>query len=80
MLKIQFDVNIANGVAIDVPIDVLLVWLMEVYLFRINQSKYLLHAEIKWLKDLQSHDVDAIVNIEKLQKYVLGHGQSDLSK
>ena len=30
MPKIQFDVNVANGVAIDVANDVIPVWLMEV--------------------------------------------------
>ena len=48
MPKIQFEVNVANGVAIDVAIDVLLIWWMEVYTFCLNQSKSLLHAEIKW--------------------------------
>ena len=47
MLKIQFDVNIANSVAIDVAKDVLQVWWMEVYPFYFNQSKSWLHAEIK---------------------------------
>ena len=46
--KIQFDVNFANRVAIDVANDVLQVCWMEVYPFRYNQSKSLLHAEIKW--------------------------------
>ena len=49
MPKIQFDVNIANGVVIDVANVVLPVWWMEVYPFCLNQSKSLLHAEIKWL-------------------------------
>ena len=35
-------------VAIDFVNDVLPVWWMEVYSFRFNQSKSLLHAEIKW--------------------------------
>ena len=35
MSKIQFDVNVANGVAIDIANDVLPVWWMEVYPFRI---------------------------------------------
>ena len=48
MPKIQFDVNAANGVANDIANDVLPVWWMEVYLFRFNQSKSLLHTEIKW--------------------------------
>ena len=43
----EFDVNVANGVAIDVANDGLPVWLMEVCPFRFNQSKSLLHAEIK---------------------------------
>ena len=46
--KIQFDVNVSNGVAIDVANDVLPVWWMEVYTLRLNQSKSLLHAAIKW--------------------------------
>ena len=45
--KIQFDVNVANGVAIGVANDVLLARWMEVYPFRLNQSKSLLYAEIK---------------------------------
>ena len=44
---IKFDVNVANGVVIDVANDVLPVWWLEVYPFRFNQSKSLLHAEIK---------------------------------
>ena len=40
MSKIQFDINI--------PIDLLSVWWMEVYPFRFNQFKSLLHDEIKW--------------------------------
>ena len=47
MSGIQFDVNVANGVAIDVANDILPVWWMEVYPFRVNQSESLLHAEIK---------------------------------
>ena len=47
MSKIHFDINIANGVVIDVVNDLLLVWWMEVYPFCLNQSKSLLHAEIK---------------------------------
>ena len=47
MSKIQFDVNVANGVAINVANDILRVWWMEVYPFRVNQSESLLHAEIK---------------------------------
>ena len=47
MSKIQFDVNVANGVAIDVANTVLPVWSMEVYPFRLNQSKSLFHAKIK---------------------------------
>ena len=48
MSKLQFDVDVAKGVAIDVDNDVLVVWWMEVYPFRFSQSKSLLHAEIKW--------------------------------
>ena len=47
MSKIAFDVNVANGVAIDVAIVVLPVWWMEVYPFRFIQYKSLLHAEFK---------------------------------
>ena len=47
MYKIQFDVNVSNGVAIDVANDVLQVWWMVVYPFRVEPSKSLLHAEIK---------------------------------
>ena len=43
----EFDINFANGVAIGVANDVLPVWWMEVYPFRFNQSKLLLHAEMK---------------------------------
>ena len=46
MFKIQFDVDVANGFAIDVANDELPVWLMVVYPFPFNQSKSLLHAEI----------------------------------
>ena len=51
MPKIQFDFKVANGVAIDVANDILPVWWMEVYTFRVNQSEslVLLHAKIKWL-------------------------------
>ena len=45
MSKIEFDVNVATDIAIDVAKDVLPVWWMEVYPFRVNQSKLLLHAE-----------------------------------
>ena len=48
MSKIQFDVNVANGVVIDVAGDELPVWRMEVYPFHVDQSNSLLHAEIKW--------------------------------
>ena len=44
MSKLQFDVNVANGVAIDVANDVLTVWWMKVYHFRFNQSESLLYA------------------------------------
>ena len=47
MSVIQFDVNVANGVAIEVTNDVLPVWWMEVYPFRANQSEELLRVEIK---------------------------------
>ena len=43
MSKIQFDVS----VAIDVANDVFSVWWMEVYPFRFNQSKSLLHVGMK---------------------------------
>ena len=46
--KSQFDVNVANRVAIDFANNVLPVWWMEVYPLRFNQSKSLLHAETKW--------------------------------
>ena len=47
MPKIQLDINVAKDVAIYVANDVHPVWRMEVYPFRFNQSKSLLHAEIK---------------------------------
>ena len=37
MSKIQFDIDIANSVAIDVANDVLPVWWMEVYRFHFSQ-------------------------------------------
>ena len=43
MPKIHFALN----VAIDFANNVLPVWWIEVYPFRLNQSKSLLHAEIK---------------------------------
>ena len=49
--EIQFDFNVASGVAIDVANDALPVWWMEVYPFRVNQSESLLHTEIKWFYD-----------------------------
>ena len=49
MSIIQFDTNVASSVAIDVANDVLPVWWMEVYPFRVNQSESLLHAKIKLL-------------------------------
>ena len=49
--KIQFDVDVAYGVAFYVANDVLPVWWMEVYPFRFRQSKSLLHAEIMLLRD-----------------------------
>ena len=45
MPKIQFDINIANGVAIDVA-NILLVWWMYVCPFGYSQSNSLLHAAI----------------------------------
>ena len=49
MSKIQFDVNVANSVAISVTYDISPVGWMEVlvYPFRVDKSKSLLHAEIK---------------------------------
>ena len=47
MSKIQFDVYVANSVAIDVANDVLPVWWIEAYPFRGNKSKSLLHAKMK---------------------------------
>ena len=47
MSEIQFDVNVANRIAIDVAKDVLSVWWMEIYPFLVNQSESLLQAEIK---------------------------------
>ena len=47
MSEIQFDVNFANGDAIDVANNVLPVKWIEVYPFRVNQSESLLHAGIK---------------------------------
>ena len=47
MPKIQFHVNVPYGVAIYLANDVPLVWSMEVYHFCLNQSKSLLHVEIK---------------------------------
>ena len=49
MSEIQFDVNVANGVTI----DVLPVWWMERYPFPVNQSKSLLYVEIKWFTNQQ---------------------------
>ena len=45
---IPFDIYVPNGVAIDVAngLHVLPVWWMDVFPFRFNQSKSLLHAEI----------------------------------
>ena len=45
MSEIQFYVNIANGVAIDIANDILPFSWMEVYPFRVNQSESLLHAK-----------------------------------
>ena len=47
MSKIQFDVDVANGVAIAVANDVLPVWWMEIYPFPFSQSISLLQGEIK---------------------------------
>ena len=54
MSKIQFDVDVADGAAIDVDNDLLPVWWMEVYMytFSINQSKSLLHAHMKWFNEI----------------------------
>ena len=41
MSEIQFDANVANGIAIYVANDVLRVWRMEVYPFRVSQSELL---------------------------------------
>ena len=43
MSIIEFD---ANDVAIDVAYNLLPVWWMEVYPFRVNQSKSLLHVKL----------------------------------
>ena len=48
MSQIQFDVDVANSIAIDVANDILPALWMEVYPFPFNQSKSLLHTEIKW--------------------------------
>ena len=45
----EFDVNVANGVAIDVAYDILSVWWMEVYPFHFSQSKSLLQAKFNSL-------------------------------
>ena len=47
MSEIQFDVNVAKGVAINVANNILPVSWMEVYPFHVYQSESLLHAEIK---------------------------------
>ena len=54
MSKIQVDDDVADGAALDVDNDLLPVWWMEVYMytFRINQSKSLLHADIKWFNEM----------------------------
>ena len=49
MFKMQFGIIVANSVVIDIANDVILVGWMEVYPFRVDQSKSLLYAEIKWL-------------------------------
>ena len=48
MPKGQFDIDVANGVAIDFANDVLLICWIEVYPFRFNQSKSLLHVIINY--------------------------------
>ena len=52
MHKNQFDDNVTNDVAINVANEVppVIKW-MEVYPNHFNQSKTLLHKEIKWLKN-----------------------------
>ena len=52
MSEIQFDINVANGISIDIANDVLPVLWMEVYHFCVYQSESLLHAEIKLFKNL----------------------------
>ena len=47
MSKTQFHIKVANVVYIDVANDGLPDWWMEVYSLRLNQSKSLLHAEIR---------------------------------
>ena len=47
MHKIQFDVYVAIGDAADFSNNVVPVWWMEIYPFRLNKSKSLLHVEIK---------------------------------
>ena len=69
MSKIQFDVDIAIGVAIDVANDVLPVWWMEVYPFHFSPSKSLLHAEIKCLANHHA----------QLLYYVIGWRQFGIS-
>ena len=49
MSKIQFEINVADGIAIDVANDILPVWWIAIYVLGFNQSKSLFHAEIKWL-------------------------------
>ena len=62
MYYIQFDVNVSNGVAIDVGKDVLQVWWMEVYLYVLtNQNhgympklnyfvKYVCNTQLLWFQ------------------------------
>ena len=57
MPKIQFDVNVANDVAIDVTNYLRLVWWIEVYSFCFNRSKSLSHPEIKWNKNTFEYKV-----------------------
>ena len=50
MSKIQFDVNVVNGVAFDVANGVLPARWIELYYFRFNQSESLLHAYISLIE------------------------------
>ena len=80
MSKIQFDVDVANGVAIDIANNVLPIWRMEVCPFHFNQSKSLLHAEIKWYEHLIIQDKkENNEKKEKLKDPVAG-GSTDADK